>query len=68
MSNIVGGSVTSLAEHQSNQAALENYIIKLNATHSVLSLKMQEIRFDKRLPVREVKEQLAYRFGSPVEN
>ena len=29
---------------------------------------MQEIRFDKRLPVREVKEQLAYRFGSPVEN
>jgi len=42
--------------------------IKLNASHSVLSIKLQEIRFDKRMPIREVKEQLEYRFGSPVDN
>ena len=34
----------------------------------MLTIKLQEIRFDKRAQIREVKEQLEYRFGSPVLN
>jgi hypothetical protein len=43
-------------------------IIKLNATHNILSIKMQELRFDKETKISSVKAQLEKRFGSPAEN
>ena len=43
-------------------------MIKLNITHSVLSIYLQEIRFDRRMPVREVKEQLEFKVGTPPDN
>ena len=46
----------------------DSTIIKLNATHSVLSLKLQEIRYDRRHTVKHVKQDLEYRFGSPEAN
>lgn len=45
-----------------------NNILKINATHSVLELKLQEIRFDKRHTIAQIKAALEYRFGSPVAN
>lgn len=46
----------------------ENFIIKLNATHNILSMKMPELRFDYRTKIIDVKAQFEYRFGSPVKN
>ena len=48
--------------------AQENYIIKLNATHNILSIKMPELRFDYRTKIKDVKQQFEKRFGSPAKN
>ena len=46
----------------------ENFIIKLNATHNILTMKMPELRFDYRTKIKDVKTQFEYRFGSPAKN
>ena len=44
-----GMDTKAIEEAWINEATkAENFIIKLNATHNVVSLKLQEIRFDKR--------------------
>ena len=43
-------------------------IVKLNATHNVLSMKMQELRFDQAASISSVKDQLERRFGSAAQN
>lgn len=65
-----GASTKAIEEAWINEVTKKenNFILKLNATHSVLSLKLQEIRFDKRSTIAQVKEQLEYRFGSPAAN
>ena len=47
----------------------EEYKLKINLTHSVLSkVNMQEIRFDIRTPISEIKKEIEYRYGSKPEN
>ena len=44
------------------------FILKMNVTHSVLTdLNLQEIRFDRRVPLSEVKAQLEYRTGTTAQ-
>ena len=63
-----------LVENNQNSMATQEQvmstdcIIKLNATHNILSIKMQELRFDKETKISSVKAQLEKRFGSPAEN
>ena len=46
---------------------MDNYIIKLNATHSQLKLRLAELRFDLRQTIRSVKETLERKFGSSAD-
>ena len=52
---------------QEQAYSLEN-IIKLNASHNILSMRMQELRFDSRTQISQVKAQLERRFGSAAGN
>ena len=62
-----GASAQMIEEHFMNQG-INDHILKLNATHNVVSIKLQEIRFDKRMTIGQVKESFEYRFGSPAKN
>ena len=43
-------------------------LIKLDATHSHMQMRLAEIKFDKRNTIGEVKAALERRFGSDVES
>lgn len=43
---------------------MDNFVIKLHATHSQLQIRLAEIRFDLRDTIRKVKEILERKFGS----
>ena len=43
-----------------------SFNVKLDATHSHMSMRLAEIKFDKRWTIAEVKSQLERRFGSAV--
>ena len=43
-------------------------LVKLDATHSNMQMRLVEIRMDKRWQISEVKIQLERRFGSAVED
>ena len=42
--------------------------VMLDATHSMLKMRLAEIRMDKRWTIGQVKSQLERRFGSAVED
>ena len=47
----------------------EEYFIKVNLTHSILTkINLQEIKYDRRTTISDVKKDLEYRYGSKVEN
>ena len=41
-----------------------SFTLKLNATHSQMDMRLQEIRFDTSKTIRQVKEQLERKFGT----
>ena len=45
---------------------MDNYNIKLHATHSILKMRLAEIRFDLRQTIRSVKVRPA--FANPTRN
>ncbi|CDW90329.1 UNKNOWN [Stylonychia lemnae] len=47
---------------------MDNYTIKLNATHSHLKIRLAEIRFDRRNTIRQVKEVLERKFGTNADD
>ena len=63
-----------LVQNNQNQTAAQEQahslgnIIKLNASHNILSMRMQELRFDSKTKISQVKAQLERRFGSAAAN
>ena len=44
-----------------------SFTLKLNATHSHMDMRLQEIRFDTGKTIRQVKEQLERKFGTSAD-
>ena len=44
-----------------------SFTLKLNATHSHMDMRLQEIRFDTGKTIRQVKEQLERKFGTAAD-
>ena len=44
-----------------------SFTLKLNATHSHMETRLQEIRFDTGKTIRAVKEQLERKFGTAAD-
>lgn len=64
-----GGTTDAILEHFDNEVEKNNFIIKINATHNILTnMKVNELRFDMRMPISKVKDCFEYRFGSPAKN
>ena len=49
------------------QEAQPSFTLKLNATHSHMEMRLQEIRFDTGKTIRAVKEQLERKFGTAAD-
>ena len=60
---------TLIEKYENEEAIQNNPTIKLDCSHNILTtMKVMEMRFDKRMPIAKVKDCLEYRFGSPAKN
>ena len=46
----------------------DSFNVILDATHSIMKLRLAEIKFDRRWTIAQVKDQLERRFGSASED
>jgi hypothetical protein len=46
---------------------VQNFTVKLNASHSHMPNRLNEVRFDMRSSISEVKQQLERKFGTSSE-
>ena len=49
------------------EQAQPSFTLKLNATHSHMDMRLQEIRFDTGKTIRQIKEQLERKFGTSAD-
>jgi hypothetical protein len=54
--------------HNPNAPVYENPIVKVDVTHSILALRIPEVRFSRAEIICEIKCSLTKRLGTPPED